>query len=82
MKRTLKRESKVLEIVEGEAFGGCWMRPCRKPSLARRRQASGAGQCGLAAREKPFHVESLWRAAGRGNSGRSDTLICALMALA
>ena len=63
MKRTLKRELKVLEIVEGEANGSRGA-PRFYVGFAPRLSTRGAGQRGLAWREKsrdcyPAHIAGL-----------------------
>ena len=71
MKRTLKRELKVLEIVGGEAIGGCDAAglEAAPPGCAMRRHA---GQHGFGARDKPLLCRRSMPRAGSRNSGRSD----------
>ena len=81
MKRTLKRELKVLEIVEGEAFGG-WDAPglkaCLTAGVTRRTLVSMGCACG----RNLLFVESLCRGRDRGTKGALTFWICALKMLA
>jgi hypothetical protein len=68
MKRTLKRELKVLEIVEGEAIGGCYvpgLSAVLTGGVRRRERVSMGWACG----RNLLFVESLCRGPDRGTKG-------------
>lgn len=68
MKRTLKRELKVLEIVEGEVFGG-WDAPGLKAVLTDCVMRRTLVSMGYACRRNLLFVESLCCGRDRGTKG-------------